>query len=173
MMSRFLDKTAELTPLGRRIIKVLVVLYAIAICLRCFSPQTTIDSIETPNIIYYGRLRFLLVPFNTFVGFSQLDGFLEIFWVIAQNVMNIFLLFPLMLGVVALCPKLRTWQRATLLAFIISLCIETTQIVVDLLYNANRVFEIDDLWTNTFGGLLAFLAYQWFVKRYQKYQREN
>ena len=83
MMSRFLNKTAELTPLGRRIIKVLVVLYAIAICLMCFSPQTTIDGIETPNIIYYGRLRLLLVPFNTFVGFSQLDGFLEIFWVIA------------------------------------------------------------------------------------------
>ena len=127
MMSRFLDKTAELTPMGRRIIKVLVVLYAIAICLMCFSPQTTIDGIETPNIIYYGRLRFLLMPFNTVVG----------------------------------------------LAFIISLCIETTQIVVDLLYNANRVFEIDDLWTNTLGGLLAFLAYQWFVKQYQKYQREN
>lgn len=45
--------------------------------------------------------------------------------------------------------------------------------MVDLLYNANRVFEIDDLWTNTLGGLLAFLAYQWFVKRYQKYQREK
>lgn len=48
---KILNKTAELTPLGRRIIKVLVVLYAIAICLMCFSPQTTIDGIETPNII--------------------------------------------------------------------------------------------------------------------------
>ena len=46
MMSRFLNKTAELTPLGRRIIKVLVVLYAIAICLMCFSPQTTIDALK-------------------------------------------------------------------------------------------------------------------------------
>ena len=82
MMSRFLNKTAELTPLGRRIIKVLVVLYAIAICLMCFSPQTTIDGIETPNIIYYGRLRLFVVPFNTFVGFCQIEGFFEIFLVI-------------------------------------------------------------------------------------------
>ena len=168
MLSKFLNKTAELTPLGHKIVKLCVVLYAIAICLLCFSPQTTIDGIETPNIIYYGRLRFLLMPFNTFIGFSQLDGFWEIFWVIAQNVMNVFLLFPLMLGVIALCPKFRTWQRAMLLAFVISLGIETTQIVVDLLYNANRVFEIDDLWTNTLGGLLAFFTYQWFVKQYQK-----
>lgn len=171
MMARFLDKTAELTPLGRKMVKVLVVLYAIAICLMCFGPQTAIDGVETPNIIYYGRLRFLLMPFNTFIGFSQLDGFWEIFWVIAQNVMNIFLLFPLMLGVIALCSKLRTWQRAMLLAFVISLGIETTQIVVDLLYNANRVFEIDDLWTNTLGGLLAFWVHQWFVKQYKKFQR--
>ena len=73
-----------------------------------------------------------------------------------------------MLVVIALCPKLRTWQRATLLAFIISLCIETTQIVVDLLYNANRVFEIDDLWTNTLGGLLALIYFKWLTKRLKK-----
>ena len=128
MMSRFLNKAAELTPLGRRIIKVLVVLYAIAICLMCFSPQTTIDGIETPNIIYYGRLRLLLVPFNTFVGFSQLDGFLEIFLVIAQNVMNIFLLGPLIFQLLWLFPKMRSAKRVLFASFSMSLFIECTQI---------------------------------------------
>ena len=169
MMSKFLNKTAELTPLGHKIVKLCVVLYAMAICLMCFSPQITIDGIEIHNVIYYGRLRFLLVPFNTFIIFGQLDGAWEIFWVIAQNVMNVLLLFPLIFGMITLCPKFRTWQRTTLLAFGISLSIETTQLVVDLLYNANRVFEIDDLWTNTLGGLLAFFTYQWFVKQYQKH----
>lgn len=171
-MSRFFDKTAELTSTGRYVTKVFVVLYAIAVCLMCFSPQPImIDGVETPNIIYLGRLRLLLVPFNTFVSFGQLEGFLEIFWVIVQNMMNIFLLFPLMLGIVALFPNVRTWQKATAVAFAISLGIETTQLIVDLLYNANRVFEIDDLWTNTLGGLLAFLVYRWFAKWYQKHQK--
>ena len=35
-----------------------------------------------------------------------------------------------------------------------------TQILLDLLINANRVFEIDDLWTNTLGGYLAWRAFQ-------------
>ena len=41
-----------------------------------------------------------------------------------------------------------------------SLSIEVTQILLDLLINANRVFEIDDLWTNTLGGYLAWWAFQ-------------
>ena len=41
-----------------------------------------------------------------------------------------------------------------------SLFIETTQVILDLLFNFNRVFEVDDLITNTFGGVLAYLLYQ-------------
>lgn len=37
-----------------------------------------------------------------------------------------------------------------------SLFIECTQILLDILVDGNRVFEIDDLWTNTLGGYLAF-----------------
>ncbi len=50
--------------------------------------------------------------------------------------------------------------RAIKLAFYLSLSIELTQIVLDLLIDANRVFELDDLWTNTLGGLLAYLTYR-------------
>ncbi|CCK19350.1 hypothetical protein BN193_03990 [Lactococcus raffinolactis 4877] len=41
-----------------------------------------------------------------------------------------------------------------------SLSIETTQVILDLLFNFNRVFEVDDLITNTLGGVLAYLLYQ-------------
>ena len=49
-----------------------------------------------------------------------------------------------------------------------SLVIETIQLLVDLLYNANRVFEIDDLWTNSLGGLLALGLYTVIYKKYHK-----
>ena len=37
--------------------------------------------------------------------------------------------------------------------------------MLDILIDANRVFEIDDLWTNTLGGYLAFLFYKFLVKQ--------
>ncbi|WP_161940927.1 VanZ family protein, partial [Streptococcus suis] len=44
--------------------------------------------------------------------------------------------------------------------FCISLFIESTQLLLDLLIDAQRVFEVDDLWTNTLGGVLAYLVYK-------------
>ena len=44
-------------------------------------------------------------------------------------------------------------------SFYLSLFIECTQLLLDLLINAERVFEVDDLWTNTLGGVLAYGTY--------------
>ena len=168
-MRKLFDEELELTSLGRKVTLTLVWIYILALCFLCFSPQPfKIDGVETPNIIYYGRLRLLLVPFNSLIGIGQLDSAFEAFWVFAQNVTNMFLIFPLMLGLIWLFPKLRQWKRAWLLAFGISLTIETTQLLVDLLYNANRVFEIDDLWTNSLGGLLALWLYSAIYRNYHK-----
>ena len=41
------------------------------------------------------------------------------------------------------------------------LWIECSQVLLDLLFNANRVFELDDLWTNTLGAYLAYLGFQY------------
>ena len=46
-----------------------------------------------------------------------------------------------------------------------SLWIECSQVLLDLLYDANRVFELDDLWTNTLGAYLAYLGFQYFRVR--------
>lgn len=167
-MSHFLDDKAELTSLGRKVTWTLVGLYALAICYMCFGPQHTVDGIETPNIIYWGRLRLLLVPFNTLLSFGQLEGGLEIFWVIGQNLLNILLLFPLLLGMLALYPDLRSWKKIIWTAFRLSLFIECTQLILDFLFDADRVFEVDDLWTNSLGGALAFITYRFLQEKFKK-----
>ena len=53
-----------------------------------------------------------------------------------------------------------------------SLAIEVGQVILDLLIDANRVFELDDLWTNTLGGLLALAAYRLLVKLIQTHFKE-
>ncbi|EJG70162.1 vanZ like family protein [Streptococcus pneumoniae 2081074] len=45
-------------------------------------------------------------------------------------------------------------------SFLVSLGIECTQLILDFFFDFNRVFEIDDLWTNTLGGYLAWLLYK-------------
>ena len=44
--------------------------------------------------------------------------------------------------------------------------------VMGRVIDANRVFELDDLWTNTLGGLVALGAYRLLVKLIQTYFNE-
>ena len=53
-----------------------------------------------------------------------------------------------------------------------SLTIEVGQVILDLLIDANRVFELDDLWTNTLGGLVALVVYRLLVKLIQTHLKE-
>lgn len=57
--------------------------------------------------------------------------------------------------------KKQTHLKVLILGFTISFSIEVTQLILDLLLDANRVFEVDDLMTNTFG---IYLAYQTIKK---------
>ncbi|WP_409119631.1 VanZ family protein [Streptomyces acidiscabies] len=45
---------------------------------------------------------------------------------------------------------------------------EFTQLILDLLIDAGRVVEVDDLWTNSLGGLLAYWTYLMAMKFVQK-----
>lgn len=159
-MFNIFDEQAELTLKGRQLGWSLVVIYGTLLVLLCWTPQYgIIDGVETPNVFSVGRMVFLLVPFNSLVSFGELDTALEIGWVIGQNAMNVFLIFPLMLGLLGLFPNLRNLKTILWLSFAISLTIEVGQLILDLLIDANRVFEIDDLWTNTLGGAIAFWAF--------------
>ena len=131
----------------------------------CFLPQVPEKGMETPGIQHFGRLVVLLIPFNSFVNLGQITSLLQLVKVFAQNVMNVFLLSPLIFQLLWLFPKFRRTKRVLVVGFAMSLFIECTQMLLDFLIDANRVFEIDDLWTNTLGGYIAFLFYKNFLKQ--------
>ncbi|WP_180681325.1 VanZ family protein [Streptococcus pneumoniae] len=84
----------------------------------------------------------------------------QLCWIFLQNVLNVFLFFPLIFQLLYLFPNLRKTKKVLLFSFLVSLGIECTQLILDFFFDFNRVFEIDDLWTNTLGGYLAWLLYK-------------
>ena len=138
-----------------------VLLYSLCIVCFCFSPQPQLPTgVETPGIQTFGRLVFLLTPFNSLWRLGEVTSLGQIIWIFLQNILNVFLLFPLVIQLIYLCPNLRQTKKILLLSFLLSLGIECTQLVLDFCFDFNRVFEIDDLWTNTLGGYLAWLLYK-------------
>ena len=136
------------------------------VVLLCFSPQPDFGQhISTPGIVTYGRLIFLPTLFNSFVHLGDLDTPYKLFWVIGQNVVNIFLLTPFVFCLLGLCHRLRSYGRIALVSFGLSLGIECGQLLLDALFDFNRVFELDDLWTNTLGGIVALVVFKG-IQRY-------
>lgn len=163
--SNLLKTDGELTVRGRTFLTWGSMFYIFLLCLMCFLPQVPEKGMETPGIQPFGRVVVLLIPFNSFVNLGQITSLLQLIKVFVQNGMNVFLLSPLIFQLLWLFPKLRSTKRVLFASFAISLFIECTQILLDILIDANRVFEIDDLWTNTLGGYLAFLFYKFLVKQ--------
>ena len=138
-----------------------IVLYSLCIVCFCFTPQPQLPTgVETPGIQTFGRLVFLLMPFNSLWNLGEVTSPIQLFWIFLQNALNILLLFPLIFQLLYLIPALRKTKRVILLSFLLSLSIECTQLVLDFFFDFNRVFEIDDLWTNTLGGYLAWVLYK-------------
>ena len=145
----------------RKLLGLGLVCYSICIVCFCFSPQPQLPTgVETPGIQHLGRLVFLLTPFNSLWKLGQVNDIGQLCWIFLQNILNVFLLFPLVIQLIYLCPNLRQTKKILLLSFLLSLGIECTQLVLDFFFDFNRVFEIDDLWTNTLGGYLAWLLYK-------------
>ena len=163
----WLQSNGELTVKGRKILTWGSIFYILLLCLMCFLPQVTEEGMETPGIQQFGRIVVLLIPFNSLVNLGQITSFFQLIKVFVQNIMNIFLLSPLIFQLLWLFPKLRSTKCLLFVSFAISLFIECTQILLDILIDANRVFEIDDLWTNTLGGYLAFLLYKTCVSHWK------
>lgn len=170
-MRTFFHSDGNLTNLGRKICKILAGVYALAIVFMCFLPQSwypQYKDFSTPGIVQVGRLYFLPVPLNSIVNGDKVDSLADLGWIFLQNVTNIFLLFPLVLALVFLFEKWGSLRAVALYSFCISLFIECTQLLLDFLIDAGRVFEIDDLWTNTLGGVLAYLVYRFWCRSYKQ-----
>ena len=167
MIKAFLQKNGELTPLGQRWTKIMAGAYALAIVCMCFLPQSwypQYKDFETPGIVQIGRLYLLPTLFNSIVNGDKVDSLYELWLIILQNLTNIFLLYPLVLAFLFLFEKWRSLRAVMRYSFGLSLFIECTQLLLDLLINAERVFEVDDLWTNTLGGVLAYGTYLVIMK---------
>ncbi|NQP58041.1 VanZ family protein [Streptococcus suis] len=166
-MRKLFQVDGNLTKLGRRICTTLARVYALAIVLLCFLPQTwypQYKDFSTPGIIQIGRLYLLPTPFNSIVNGDKVDSLGDFGWIILQNATNIFLLFPLVFLLLFLREEWRSLKTVIVYTFCMSLFIECTQLLLDLLIDAQRVFEVDDLWTNTFGGVLAYGLYRLSVR---------
>ena len=171
MIKAFLQKNGELTPLGQRWAKIMAIAYALAIVCMCFLPQSwypQYKDFETPGIVQIGRLYLLPTPFNSIINGDKVDSLYELWLIILQNLTNIFLLYPLVLAFLFLSEKWQSLRAVMRYSFGLSLFIECTQLLLDLLINAERVFEVDDLWTNTLGGVLAYGTYLLIRKWTQK-----
>ena len=145
----------------KKLLSLGIVLYSLCIVCFCFTPQPQLPTgVETPGIQTFGRLVFLLTPFNSLWNLGEVTSITQLFWIFLQNALNVLLLFPLIFQLLYLIPSLRKTKRVILLSFLLSLSIECTQLVLDFFFDFNRVFEIDDLWTNTLGGYLAWVLYK-------------
>jgi glycopeptide antibiotics resistance protein len=166
-MRKLFQADGNFTKLGRRTCTTLAGVYALAIVLLCFLPQTwypQYKDFSTPGIIQIGRLYLLPTPFNSIVNGGKVDSLGDFGWIILQNATNIFLLFPLVFLLLFLREEWRSLKAVLSYTFCFSLFIECTQLLLDLLIDAQRVFEVDDLWTNTLGGVLAYGLYRLIVK---------
>lgn len=126
----------------------------------CFMPQPELTDVKTPGIIYWGRVPVLLTPFNSFVRLTEIESLPALMWIIGQNIVNIFLLYPLVFLLLLMKEKWRSYRVAAVLGLGLSLFIECGQVVLDILFDFNRVFEVDDLITNTLGAVLAYATYR-------------
>lgn len=161
------QKDGELSSCGRKLVGWFASLYALLLVYLCFLPQTTYPqykTFSTPGIIQLGPFYILPIPFNSLVNAPALDSLSDWLLVLLQNVANIFLLYPLVLAFVFLFQDWRNYRTVAYKSFLISLFIECQQLVVDWLFDAGRVFEVDDLWTNTLGGMLAYATYRMWKK---------
>ena len=158
--NNWLIEEGQLTNKGRQLLLGGSFFYFVLLCLMCFLPQQPEPGMETPGIQHFGRVVVLLVPFNSLINLGQVTSLGQVIWIFLQNILNVFLLFPLVFQLIYLCPNLRQTKKIILLSFLLSLGIECTQLVLDFLFDFNRVFEIDDLWTNTLGGYLAWVLYK-------------
>ena len=96
------------------ILRLGVAIYSLCIVCFCFTPQPQLPTgVETPGIQTFGRLVFLLTPLNSLWNLGEVTSLGQVLWIFLQNILNVFLLFPLVFQLIYLCPKLRQTKKIT------------------------------------------------------------
>lgn len=74
---------------------------------------------------------------------------------------NFLLLSPFILYLCAKIPKMRNLKSCTLTALLISILIEITQLITNIMFISTlRTVDIEDLILNTLGGILAYYIFK-------------
>lgn len=80
---------------------------------------------------------------------------------------NMLLLAPFSLFMALYAKKFTKWLPNFLSLFLISLTIETIQLILNYFYLGDRVFDINDLLLNSIGGLLGLATYKILSKFFE------
>lgn len=76
---------------------------------------------------------------------------------------NIFAFSPFGMLLPILSTRVRRWWKMLALSFLVTMCIECTQLVTRL-----GVFDVDDLFMNTLGGMIGYSLYYILHKLYRR-----
>lgn len=111
---------------------------------------TILPTMRIPATVSWSEVPYNLKPFASILG--SLDHFY--YMVPLRNILgNIILLLPL-----AVFLKVRGWKKVIICGFLISLTIETSQLVMTkMAWILPRSFDVDDLILNTLGFWIGYL----------------
>ena len=129
---------------------VLFLMYLIALTYFMFFAESFGRTPNTQSCYAYNLELFKEI--KRFYTYREQLGFKAVFLNLVGNVVG-FMPFGFFLPVVS--RRGRKWYNASLLGFLLSLCIETIQLVFKV-----GSFDVDDLFLNTIGGILGFLLYK-------------
>lgn len=110
------------------------------------------------NLVLFQEIRRFII-YRNHVGISSF--LLNVFG-------NIFAFSPFGLLLPILSVRVRKWWKMLLLSFLVTMCIECTQLVTRL-----GVFDVDDLLMNTLGGLIGYGLYHVLYGIYTAWKGEK
>lgn len=112
--------------------------------------------------IGYSEHRFNLLPFREIVRFYtywKQVGFLSAFLNLAGNLVGF---IPLGILVPWVSRRMRCWTRIVKLGFLVTLVVETLQLVLKA-----GIFDVDDIILNTVGTLVGYQIF-WIFNRFRR-----
>lgn len=142
---------------------VLFVLYLVLLTYFLFFAE---EMGRSPNIrAQYSYNLSLFKEIRRFIVYRHILGYQAVFLNIAGNVVA-FMPFGFFLPVI--WQRTKHWYTTTLLAFVVSFCIEVTQLVMRV-----GSFDVDDLFLNTVGAFAGYLVFCMLKGVWHKYSGAN
>ncbi|WP_280771597.1 VanZ family protein [Salipaludibacillus daqingensis] len=119
------------------------------------------------NVVKLTLLPIMFIPFAVsvqLVPFYFVVESINIGYIPRAYIENFILLLPFGLYLPLLFERFRKLKLTIITAFLLSLSIETIQLLMGLTFGSHRTFNVDDMILNTSGTLIGYLFYKiWFI----------